>query len=211
VAIEKDAVIRAALLPELSTLVSLEDDCVLVEEMGIEHGVSRIDIAVIGSFVHGFEIKAASDSLSRLAHQIIHYDKLVDFAYLVLTENHVESASATTPAHWGVILAFELSDQVQFRILRHATKNPCRVPEALARLLWREEALAALVSLGLDRGFRQKSACILHSRLAASIDLDALSSLVLNQVRQRGVWGERQKQPTVLHAISLAQGNASAR
>lgn len=209
--IDRDAVLRAALLPKLSTLVSLEDNSVLVEEMGIEHGVSRIDVAVIGSFVHGFELKAASDSLRRLTQQVIHYDKLVDFAYLVLTENHVEPASASAPAHWGIILAFEHYDQIQFRVLRHATRNPGRVPEALARLLWREEALAALVSLGLDRGFRQKSARILHRRLAASIDLDALSAIVLNQVRQRDMWGERQKQPTPLFAIGSEQCDVSAR
>jgi hypothetical protein len=204
VTIDRDYTIRAALLPRLSSIVSLEADCVLIEEMGIEHGSSRIDIAAIGSLVHAFEIKAGRDSLTRLQHQVTHYDKLVDFAYLVVAENHLESATLILPDHWGLIVAMSAPVGIEFTVERNARKNHNRVPECLARLLWRDEALATLVSLGLDRGIRRKPARTLHSRLAAAVDLDVLSALVLNCIRRRDNWGERQKRPMPLSAVTQA-------
>jgi hypothetical protein len=204
VTIDRDDTIRAALLPRLSSIVSLEADCVLIEELGIEHGSSRIDIAAIGSLVHGFEIKAGLDSLTRLQHQVTHYDKLVDLAYLVVAENHLESATLILPDHWGLIVAESAPEGIEFRVERFARRNLNRVPESLARLLWRDEALATLISLGLDRGFRRKPARALHSRLAATVDLDVLSALVLERIRRRDNWGERQKRPMQLSAVTQA-------
>jgi hypothetical protein len=202
VTIDRDDTIRAALLPRLSSIVALESDCVLIEELGIEHGSSRIDIAAIGSLVHGFEIKAGRDSLGRLQHQVAHYDRLVDLAYLVVAENHLESAALILPDHWGLIVAEAAPEGIEFRVERYAKRNLNRVPESLARLLWRDEALATLVSLGLDKGIRRKPACTLHSRLAQVLELDVLSALVLERIRQRDNWGERLKRPMQLSAVS---------
>lgn len=201
VTIEKDAAIRAALLPKIHALLALESPCLIIEEMGIDHGRSRIDVAAMGSFVYGVEIKAASDSLARLPQQVVHYDKLVDFAHLVLTAKHVDAALVATPPHWGLILAESAENHISFRVIRAAIRNFAREPETLARLLWRDEALAVLVSLGLDRGFRTKPARVLHRHLATVMDLDALSSVVLNQIRRRSSWGERQNKPTMLLAL----------
>ena len=203
VTIDRDDGIRAALLPRLASMVPLEPDCVVVEELGIEHGSSRIDVAAIGSLVYGFEIKAALDSLTRLQRQVQHYDRLVDFAYLVLTENHLAAGAAGVPAHWGLIVAEARAADVAFRVERQATRNLNRVPECLARLLWREEALATLRSLGLDKGIRRKPARTLHSKLAEALDLEVLSSLVLERIRQRDNWGERYKRPLPLSAVRL--------
>jgi hypothetical protein len=204
VTVDRDEAIRAALLPCIGTIVPLEPNCVLIEEMGIEHGCSRIDVAAIGSRVHGFEIKAGLDSLARLPHQVTHYDKLVDFAYLVLAENHLTSAAPSVPDHWGLIVAQASSEGIAFRVERYAERNLNRVPECLARLLWRDEALATLTSLGLDRGVRRKPARALHARLAETVEFEVLSSLVLQCIRQRNNWGERQKRPVPLSAVRLA-------
>lgn len=201
---DRDEAIRAALLPWLHSFVPLEPDSILIEELGIEHGSSRIDVAVIGSLVYGFEIKAGLDSLARLQRQVWHYDRLVDFAYVVLTENHHASAAPSVPKHWGLIIAEARLETIEFRIERHAQRNLNRVPECLARLLWRDEALATLVSLGLDKGFRHKPARTLHSKLSEALDLDGLSSLVWEQVRNRENWGDRYKRPVPMSTLSLA-------
>ena len=184
--------------------MSLEPNCLVVEEMGIDHGSSRIDIAALGSLVHGFEIKAALDSLTRLQRQVRHYNRLVDFAYLVLVEKHLAAAAPIVPMYWGLIVAQGGSDGIRFRVERYAKRNLNRDPESLARLLWRDEALATLVSLGLDRGIRRKPAHALHSRLAEAVDLDVLSTLVLERIRQRDNWGERQKRPMRLSTVRRA-------
>lgn len=202
--IDRDATIRAALLPRLDSIVPLEPNCILIEEMGIEHGSSRIDVAAIGSLVYGFEIKAGLDSLTRLQRQVEHYDRLVDFAYLVLAKSHLSSALTGVPNYWGLIVAEAQPSGIAFCVERHAKRNLNRVPECLARLLWRDEALATLVSLGLDKGIRRKPARTLHSKLAEALDLDVLSSLVLERIRQRDNWGERYKRPMPLSAVRLA-------
>lgn len=208
--VEKEITVRPALLSQLRDLVPLDADCVLVEELGVEHGAARIDVAAIGASLHGFEIKAASDSLRRLDRQIMYYEKLVDFAYLVLTEKHATSITQTLPTHWGVILAYCNGSRIQFSLVRHAARNPNRDAESMARLLWRNEALATLVALGLDRGLRRKSARILHQQLASAIELKALSTLVLDRIRQRASWGARQKKPISLATTTFAEGNVPA-
>jgi hypothetical protein len=136
-----------------------------------------------------------------LQHQVAHYDRLVDFAYLVLAENHLASAATSVPDHWGLIVAQAEPGGVEFRLERFAKRNLRRVPECLARLLWRDEALATLVALGLDKGIRRKPARTLHSRLAEAVDLERLSALVCERIRQRENWGERQKRPVQLSAV----------
>jgi hypothetical protein len=78
------------------------------------------------------------------------------------------------------------------------------------RLLWRGEALAALVALGLDRGVRRKSARILHSRLAGAVELEKLGTLVLDCIRQRSSWGLRQRKPMSLGALGTTTGSLVA-
>lgn len=208
--VEKEITVRPALLSQLRNLVPLDADCVLVEELGVEHGAARIDVAAIGASLYGFEIKAASDSLRRFDRQVVYYEKLVDFAYLVLTEKHATSITQTLPAHWGVILAYCNGSRIQFSLVRRAARNPNRNAESLARLLWRGEALATLVALGLDRGLRRKSARILHQQLASVVGLKVLSALVLDRIRQRASWGVRQKKPIPLAATTFAEGNVLA-
>ena len=145
--LSKEATVKPAFVAQLQSLLALDANCLLVEELGIEHGAARIDVATIGDCVHGFEIKAEADSLARLAHQMGHYEKLVDFAYLVCTERHSRGAMRILPSHWGLIIATCASGPIEFAILREATKNTFRSAESLARLLWRGEALAVLCEL----------------------------------------------------------------
>ena len=191
--LSNEATVKPALLAQLHSLLALEPNCLLVEELGVEHGAARIDVAAIGNCVHGFEIKADADSLVRLARQMNHYEKLVDFAYLVCTERHSQAAIGMLPAHWGLILATCVAGRIEFAVRRPATKNTLRSAESLARLLWRGEALAMLCELGLDRGVKRKSARVMHECLAQSLNLEELGSRVLRQLRLRPNWGTRQR------------------
>ena len=61
-----DACIRDALKREL--LYEYKDDrqTVIIEELGVQHGTSRIDLAVVNGVLHGFELKSDRDTLTRL-------------------------------------------------------------------------------------------------------------------------------------------------
>ena len=45
----------------------------IIDELAIKNGLSRIDTAVIGNEIHGFEIKSDFDNLGRLIDQVSIY------------------------------------------------------------------------------------------------------------------------------------------
>jgi hypothetical protein len=59
-----DREIRAALHRKKFGALHGRTDTVIVDELGLAHAKARIDIAVINGFVHGFEIKSATDTTS---------------------------------------------------------------------------------------------------------------------------------------------------
>jgi hypothetical protein len=67
-----DIDIRKALLTKkLSRLRS--EGVLVIDELGLAHAKSRVDVAVINGSLHGYEIKSAQDSLTRLPAQIATY------------------------------------------------------------------------------------------------------------------------------------------
>lgn len=52
------------------------DDTVVISEMDVCAGVSGADIVVINGKMHGYEIKSAQDSLSRLPQQMQSYNQV---------------------------------------------------------------------------------------------------------------------------------------
>jgi hypothetical protein len=119
------------------------------QELWVPRSHERVDLAVIGQRMDGFEIKSERDTLRRLPRQVVAYSRVMDRCTLVVAEKHVESAQALVPDWWG-LSTVACNGHVRFRAVRGARMNPAVDPEILVRLLWREEALAALKSLGAD-------------------------------------------------------------
>jgi hypothetical protein len=200
--IEHEALIRPAFMTNLRSLLSFDAEWLVIEELGVENGAARIDVAAVGSSVFGFEIKAAADSLGRLHRQVEHYDRLVDYAYLVCTENHTEGAQRVLPEGWGIIVTTAENGEIRFSVERPARRNLNRHAESLARLLWRGEVLAVLGALGLDRGVKRKSAKALHCHLATCVGIDQLGEMVLDRLLRRESWGTRLRQPTYMEQLT---------
>lgn len=165
----------------VETLIDL--DTVVLDELGLCQGDVRIDVAAIGGALAGFEIKSPADTLARWPKQCRFYSKVVDFAWLVATEKALEKAQA--PGWWGLIRIVETTDQLGLRVIRPAVRNPKPDPYSIARLLWRDEAIAALDALGLARGVRSQPRAKAWRRLAAEAPLDHLRSAVLAALKVR--------------------------
>jgi len=73
-----DPEIRQALRLRLSNEHAKQADTVFIEEFGICRGQGRIDLAVVNSLFHGYEIKSDRDSLRRLDSQVELYSKVLD-------------------------------------------------------------------------------------------------------------------------------------
>ncbi|WP_460462903.1 sce7726 family protein [Arthrobacter pigmenti] len=161
----------------------------IVDEFSID-GLDRVDVATINGSLTGYELKSASDSLSRLKRQVPSYSRVMDYLFLVTTHSHLTQARDMIPSWWGIITAKTTPDTILLRQSRQARPNPRIDASAVACLLWRDEALAILTSRGLDARYRTKSRQELCERLANHLTLPQLRQEVSYQIRERRGWRE---------------------
>jgi len=163
----------------------------IVDELGLCQGAVRVDVALVNEHLHGFEIKADTDSLDRLQHQAAMYSGALEMASIVAAERHLPRARTVLPAWWGIAVAAPTRGCVKIESFRRADANPAVDPAALVQLLWRDEVLRCLSQLGLAEGFRSKPRRALWGRLVEALSLDELSSVVKSTLKARGDWRSR--------------------
>ena len=101
----KDYEIRQALVRDLKVAYKDDPEHKIVEELGINHGSVRADIAVINGIMDCYEIKSDRDTLQRLPEQIRAYNAVFDKITLVVGFSHVYEALEIIPDWWGVKIA----------------------------------------------------------------------------------------------------------
>lgn len=179
-----DKVIRCALKEVLKKKHARDRELRIIDELGVQHGSIRIDIAVINGIMHGYEIKSDRDTLTRLPEQIQAYNAIFDQVTLVVGSRHLIDAFKMIPGWWGVDTAHIGEDgSIFFNHIRIPKDNPKQDNIAIARLLWRNEALNKLESLGKVDGVRSKPREVVYERLATSIELKPLKRYVWSVLR----------------------------
>jgi hypothetical protein len=193
-----DKIIRAALKADLEQLHAGDPRLRIVEEFGIEHGAIRIDIAVVNGFLHGYEIKSDRDTLLRLPEQMDAYNSVFDQVTLVVGKQHLYDAVNLVPDWWGITVAKLGSDgSVVLNRIREAGNNAQQCSIAIARLLWRSEALQILEEAGKADGLRSKPRELIYERLCTVLDLLRLEEKVREILFFREDW--RPDAPLVLN------------
>ena len=172
-----DAIIREALVGQLKTEYSKNPEYRVIPELGLWHGASRIDVAVVNGILHGFEIKSDRDTLNRLPDQREVYNSIFD----KVGAKHFVDAFKIVPEWWGIETA-HLNEEgsVFFNTIREPRENPKQDDISIARLLWRSEALELLESIGRADGVRSKTRDVIYTRVAESIEIDVLKKYVRN-------------------------------
>jgi len=183
-----DAQIRDATRQSLYVQHRNDRDTVIFDELGVRHGSSRIDLAVVNGELQGFELKSNQDTLIRLPEQAEAFGRVFDRVTLVVEERHVRRAVNVVPDWWGVRVAFPGAGGVRFCDLKHAMRNPSPDPAAIVALLWREEALDFLQELGVAEGVRTISRAEVYARVVRETDVDVLCNRVRTCLRQRLNW-----------------------
>ena len=163
------------------------DGSLVLDELGLRNGETRVDIAVINGQIHGYEIKSDRDTLERLPRQVELYGQVLDTATLVVGGPHLEHALEMLPEWWGVVLAEGRRGAVTLEEVRPGATNPGVDPFSLASFLWKREALDLLQGLGID-GLDSKPRRVLWERLAQEMDLPALNRAVRRTLKARGDW-----------------------
>jgi hypothetical protein len=163
-----DATIRKALLRQLQKHHSTADTIVLHE---FDFIGARADMAVVNGKLHGYEIKSDLDTLARLETQVPAYGSIFDRATIVVATRHLQKVVEIVPDWWGISEATLIRNKVQFKAVRGAKNNPDRTPMAIARLMWRKEALMALRTRGLHIGLTKSGVMKIWRQIAENVPL----------------------------------------
>ena len=123
-----DGDVRAALKRELLFRHASDSHTVIIEELGILHGSSRVDLAVVNGTLHGYELKSDRDDLQRLPEQVAAYITVFDLVTLVVGERHLRRALDLIPDWWGIKVARNESCGTVFCDLKLPTANPSPDP-----------------------------------------------------------------------------------
>lgn len=168
--INRDFGIRMALRQRIN---SHDSSTVIVDELPLRRGLGKADVAAINGRLIGYEIKSASDTLSRLGRQIPLYDSVFERSFVVVTEKHVSKVKGIVPAHWGIILASMSDTRIDLRECRRSRLNEHIDPSAVAMLLWRDEVLRVL---------RKNDLAVPRSKMIARMWAAMLGGLTSSQI-----------------------------
>jgi hypothetical protein len=136
----RDRDVRALVLKTVLADHAKDANARIVEELGLEHGSCRVDIAVVNGFLHGFELKSDADNLLRLPRQVEAYSRSMDRATLVVGEEHLTTAVAMLPLWWGIkIVRRSNKGQLKLETHRRLRNNPAPSLFHMAHLMWRTE------------------------------------------------------------------------
>ncbi|MBZ1527940.1 sce7726 family protein [Leuconostoc mesenteroides] len=120
-----DKNIRSALVKKYSSNIDTEIWPEYMMQFDNKFGLVRADLVVINGHLTGFEIKSDLDSVHRLPKQILGYDRLFDYNYLVVGQKLYDKAVDLLPQHWGIIVATHYKNgNVKLYTERSAKINP---------------------------------------------------------------------------------------
>lgn len=187
-----DQDIRSALHAKRFRRLKRDPHTLVIDELGLAHARSRIDVAVINGCIHGYEIKSDRDTLDRLSPQIDVYRRTLQKLTIVAAPKHVPGVLTHVPEWCGVIAVDKGSrGGIDFRSVRSAAANPDLEPVMMAHLLWRNEVVDLLLGIGLAprelRGPRKH----LYAMLCEAMTLREITVSIRTAMAQRTVWRDR--------------------
>jgi hypothetical protein len=184
-----DHQLRGALKSKVLARYAKDPNTRIVDELGLRHGITRVDIAVVNGIIHGYELKSDKDNLKRLPHQIQIYSSVLDKLTLVVGIRHAHEAIKLVPDWWGIKIATVGSrGAFDFESYRPSRLNPSLDPLSVCKLLWRDEALTLLAELGEAERVRYKARALVYARLAEVADLASIQERVRRQLKSRTTW-----------------------
>ena len=184
-----DADIRSALHRKRLRHLKAHPDTLVIDELGLAHAKSRIDVAVINGCIHGYEIKSAKDTLDRLGAQIDIYRQTLQKLTIVAAPRHVGSVLASAPNWCGVIEAEQgPRGGIHFGIVRNAHVNPDIDPVMMAHLLWRTEVMDLLSQIGYAPKDLRRPRKQLYKMLCEALTLREITVSIRITMAQRQRW-----------------------
>lgn len=189
-----DQDVRTALMKKVISEHVANPDTLVIEELGLDRGACRVDVAVINGHLHGYEIKSESDTLDRLPSQQALYSKVLDRASLVVSDRHISKAIELIPKWWGVrAVSIGARGAINVKLIRTSSLNPCICAKSLASLLWRDEIVALLLDAGVEKKALRANRAELCRIAAEKVQLRDLRSHVRACLKNRTTWRRREQ------------------
>ena len=165
---------------------SLDEYSILIEELGIENGSARIDMAVVSQQMCGYEIKSDFDTANRLYNQIHTYNRVFEHIYIVTGGLSGITIEELLPTWWGIIRGVRDKDGViQLNILRTPTQNLNRDPYSLLTLLKRDELNSLALRSGLDVKIIKTNKNNIIETIATLLPLESINKEVTRYLKSR--------------------------
>ena len=158
----------------------------MFEELGIERGAARVDMALIDDVLEAFELKSDLDDFGRLHNQIHAYNRVFDRITLVTGATLSDAALDVMPRWWGIWAVIRLKNgSLSLKKVRDADVNPRQEIRSLASLLWREEAAAVLLDETGEPPSKRASRAQLCESIAEQVQLLPLRRQVTRRLVSR--------------------------
>lgn len=186
--------IRAALRRRHLRHFSGRGDVLIIDELGLAHSRSRIDLAVFNGHLHGYEIKSANDTLDRLPRQLTTYVNALQKLTLVVATRHLDAAAAIVPSWCGLTEVVEGPRGGMMLVSRRrALVNPDLDAFMLAHLLWHAEAQELLRARGASKADLNGPRKRLYRMLAEKVPVRELATDIKAAMAARKGWRDRSR------------------
>lgn len=159
----------------------------IIEEKQIAK--SRADVMlVLEETLVGVEIKSDADTYTRLARQIKDYNKFFDYNYVVVGSSHSKHVDEHIPEYWGIIVATEYEQNINFQVLREPGINKraqktYKMKRKLS-ILWRPE-LARIQEINNMPKYKQKSKDFVITKIMEKVPWELLHKQISEELFQR--------------------------
>ena len=183
----QDNDIRKLLHPYLEKENRRFKDTIIVDELDLCSGLSRIDIAVVNGVIHGYEIKSEQDTLNRLPNQINYYNKSLEKISIVTNKLHLKQIRKYVPGWWGLIVIKYNGKKDIVSEIRKAKNNPLLDGKSLLRVLWKDELISIVnkYKINISQYSNKRK---LRESIANEIDISILSHEVRSALKSRQNW-----------------------
>jgi hypothetical protein len=160
----------------------------IFQELQIEHGAARVDLAVVSDRLEAFELKSDLDNLGRLHNQIHAYNRVFDRITLVTGSVFSNVVQSILPHWWGIATVHRLHDGSLTMIqIRDSKDNPVQDRLSLAMCLRRDEAKAVVSAIAENDPSERVTKSQLHEWIAANMSLDAVRASVTRWLLERPI------------------------
>lgn len=184
----KDKDVRKLLLRNLNDLYENDSNTRIINELGIDFGASRVDVAVVNGIMHGYEIKSDLDNLDRLPRQMEYYNKMFERMTIVTSKKHLNEILALVPKWWGIQVVSSCNNKlIVKRKGRYKKQND---KELLLKLLWKKDLEGFVDVLQLPKKFKNKKKNQLLKKFLEEADIEIVRKHVYYSLKSRKNWRE---------------------